>query len=228
MTKGRAEVCIITQRRSGESCHPGLVQSDSPLDKLVAALHRLRSSEGRLHAAFEPLELQEPEWKPLERHLPQVRILDITQYSVAASGNVTENKTEGRVEVRYHPPLRIPTIEKWLHESLGELDDPSITYTLTSWNEPGVMEAHSGLHRTVCSLAESAGLTFEPAAFLAGSDMSALINIHELPTCIASCADFVNNRIHDDNEFITERELLQTVTLYAALMLGYEGAHSLS
>ncbi len=223
MTKGRAEVCVVVHREKGMSSHPGLARKETPLDKLVSILHCLRNSEKRLIEVFEPLEMQEAEWNSLTRHVPQVHILDISQYSEAASGNITGSCAEGRVEIRYHPPLRLDDIEKWLNEILAEHIESTVTYTLTSWNEPGSIKANSGLHRAVIDLAAAAGFRFKPAAFPAGSDMSALINIHKLPTCIASCANLQANHIHDDNEFITEHELIQSIILYAALMLGYDG-----
>jgi acetylornithine deacetylase/succinyl-diaminopimelate desuccinylase-like protein len=64
------------------------------------------------------------------------------------------------------------------------------------------------------------GIELSVAAFPAGSDMSPLVRLHGIPTCIASAADLTANGIHGDDERISVKELTESVKLYASLMLG--------
>ena len=222
MTRGRVEVCI-TASRQPESAHSAFGVADSPLEALISVLEHLRRSRQGLTEVFTALLAAEDRWSGIERAAPQLRILGLRQPAVVGSGNVLGSRAEARVEIRYHPPLTSAGIAVWLAAVLGEVETPGVTYSQTCWNEPAVLPEESGLAGRVIRLARAAGIEVTAAAFPAGSDMSPLINLHRIPTCIVSAADLVANRIHGDDERISEAELLATVKLYAILMLGFCG-----
>lgn len=219
MTKGRLEACLTTRRGEGASAHSAL-DGDSPLERMVSALEHLRRRRPGLIEAFRALVERETAWEGVARAEPQVRILGLRQSSVAASGNVAGGSAESRVEVRFHPPMTGALVEQWLRAALDELDDRDLAAGVTLWNDPAVLFPEAGLHREVIRAAERMGVMLSVAAFPAGSDMSPLVRLHGIPTCIASCADLVANGIHGDDERISVEELTASVKLYAALMLG--------
>lgn len=219
MTKGRMEIRLVTRPTGEGNAHSGLAGGDSPLEKMVSILEHLRRDRERLAAAFLRDAREEPAWSGVERAEPQVRILGLRQPSVAVSGNITGGWAEARVEVRFHPPLSGDLVEEWLRSALAGQGEAGLEVEITRWNEPAVLPPANGLHEEVARRAERMGLGLSVAAFPAGSDMSPLVNLHGIPTCIASCADLAANAIHGENERISERELLDSVKLYAALML---------
>ncbi len=222
MTKGRVEVCLSAGEESSDA-HSALATFDSPLEQLISVLEHLRRSRHSLGEIFASLLAADDRWAGIARAAPQLRILGLHQPSGAASGNVLGGRAEARVEIRYHPPLTSARIEDWLAEVLGQVQAPGIRSRLTCWNEPATLPAGSGLAERVILAAREGGLEVATAAFPAGSDMSPLVNLHRIPTCIVSAIDLVANRIHGDNERISERELLATIKLYATLMLGFCG-----
>src|SRR6185436_17582220 len=204
------------------SAHSGLAGGDSPLERMVSTLEHLRRDRERLAEAFRRHAREEPAWSGVEPAEPQVRILGLRQSSVAVSGNIAGGMAEARVEARFHPPMSGDLVEEWLWSALAGRGDPEgagLEVEITRWNEPAVLSPAHGLHELVLRQAERMGLGLSVAAFPAGSDMSPLVNLHGIPTCIASCADLAANSIHGDDERISERELLDSVKLYAALML---------
>jgi succinyl-diaminopimelate desuccinylase len=219
MTKGRLEARLLARRGGAASAHSAL-GGDSPLERMVSALEHLRRCRPRLAAAFHARLEGETAWREVARAEPQVRILGLRQSAVAASGNIAGGSAESRVEVRFHPPMTGDLVEEWLRSALAELGDPDLDADVTRWNEPAVLSPEEGLHQTVVRAAERAGLKLSAAAFPAGSDMSPLVRLHGIPTCIASCADLTANGIHGDDERISVEELTDSVRLYAALMLG--------
>jgi acetylornithine deacetylase/succinyl-diaminopimelate desuccinylase-like protein len=219
MTKGRMEIRLVARPTAAGSAHSGLAGGDSPLERMVSVLEHLRRDRGRLVEAFRRHAREEPTWSGVERAEPQVRLLGLQQPSVVASGNITGGWAEARVEIRFHPPLSGDLVEEWLRSALAGQGDAGLEVEITRWNEPAVLPPANGLHEEVARRAERMGLSLSVAAFPAGSDMSPLVNLHGIPTCIASCADLAANAIHGDDERISERELLDSVKLYAALML---------
>jgi succinyl-diaminopimelate desuccinylase len=219
MTKGRMEIRLIARPAGAASAHSGLAGGDSPLERMVSILEHLRRDRERLAEAFRRHVQEEPAWGGVERADPQVRILGLRQSAVAVSGNIAGGWAEARVEVRFHPPMSGDLVEEWLRSALAGPGDAGLEVEITRWNEPAVLPPAHGLHEEVARRAERMGLDLSVAAFPAGSDMSPLVNLHGIPTCIASCADLTANAIHGDDERISERELLDSVKLYAALML---------
>ncbi|HYN22006.1 MAG TPA: M20/M25/M40 family metallo-hydrolase [Thermoanaerobaculia bacterium] len=219
MTKGRLEVFLSARQGGTASAHSALGGEDSPLERTVSALEHLRRCRPRLTEAFRIRMEKETAWQGVTRSEPQVRILGLQQSSVAASGNITGGMAEARVEVRFHPPMSGDLVEEWLRSALAEQGDAGLEVAITRWNEPAVLPPANGLHEEVVRRAERMGLGLSVAAFPAGSDMSPLVNLHGIPTCIASCADLAANAIHGDDERISERELIDSVKLYAALMV---------
>ena len=219
MTKGRLEACITARQGKDASAHSAL-GGDSPLERMVSALEHLRRRRPGLTEAFRARVEGETAWQGVARAEPQVRILGLRQSSVAASGNIAGGGAESRVEVRFHPPMTGALVEEWLRAALDELDDRSLAAGVTLWNDPAVLSPEAGLHHEVIRAADRMGLRLSVAAFPAGSDMSPLVRLHGIPTCIASCADLTANGIHGDDERISVEELTSSVKLYAALMLG--------
>lgn len=220
MTRGRLEACLVARRGRTASAHSALGGEDSPLERMVSALEHLRRCRPRLTKAFRRQIENETAWPGVARAEPQMRILGLRQPSVVTSGNIAGGSAESRVEVRFHPPMTGDTVEEWLRAALTELSDPDLETGVTRWNEPAVLPPENELCQAVIRAAERIGLRLSAAAFPAGSDMSPLVRLHGIPTCIASCADLANNSIHGDDERISARELTDSVKLYAALMLG--------
>ncbi len=219
MTKGRLEACLTARQGKDASAHSAL-GGDSPLERMVSALEHLRRRRPGLTEAFRARAEGEVAWRGVARAEPQVRILGLRQSSVAASGNIAGGGAESRVEVRFHPPMTGVLVEEWLRAALDELDDRELAASVTLWNDPAVLSPEAGLHQEVIRAADRMGLRLSVAAFPAGSDMSPLVRLHGIPTCIASCADLTANGIHGDDERISVEELTGSVKLYAALMLG--------
>jgi acetylornithine deacetylase/succinyl-diaminopimelate desuccinylase-like protein len=220
MTKGRLEACLTARRGEDASAHSALEGRDSPLERMVSALEHLRRRRPLLTAAFRARMEGDTAWQGVARAEPQVRILGLRQSSVVASGNVAGGSAESRVEVRFHPPMTGELVEEWLRAALDELDDGDLAAGVTLWNDPAVLSPEAGLHQAVIGAAGRMGVRLSVAAFPAGSDMSPLVRLHGIPTCIASCADLAANGIHGDDERISVEELTGSVKLYAALMLG--------
>ena len=210
----------MARRGEAASAHSALGGEDSPLERLISALEHLRRRRSRLVEAFRGLLEHETAWPGVVRAEPQVRVLALRQPSAVASGNIAGGIAESRVEVRFHPPMTGGRVEEWLRSTLAELGDLEIEASVTLWNDPAVLAPGDGLHQEVVGAAGRMGLEFSAAAFPAGSDMSPLVRLHGIPTCIASSADLTANGIHGDDERISLEELTASVKLYAALMLG--------
>lgn len=230
MTRGRAEARLSVDEPAlttsgarssgaGMSGHSGLRTGDTPLETLIDSLFHLRRATGELEEVFAREAAGDRRWPGVERLPPTLRILGIHQPSGVESGNVIGAGVESRIELRFHPPLTGEILEDWLRRALGRHAAPGLRVTFTLWNDPAMVDEAEGWAQRVRDCAEVAGLKPEIGAFPAGSDMSPLVGLHRIPTVIASAIDLMGRGVHGPDEWVGAQELIDTIKLYATLML---------